>query len=157
MILDEKVYQNSHIFFPEWYLPRPVGFGEPHPQCIFGFGRRWTPYPPLSHLKGTHGTFSICPGRHLAEASVWIAIATLLAVFDICPVQDENGKDDIPTAVFQTSITRYFAQSPCFLSLCLNACTAILSPSNASSDQGQKLSKVCCLIDWNRSDILLVV
>ena len=34
---------------------------------------------------------SICPGQHLAEESIWIVVARLLAVFDIHPVKDEDG------------------------------------------------------------------
>jgi hypothetical protein len=37
--------------------------------------------------------FSICAGRHLADASVWIAVASLLAVFDMTTAVDEYGRD----------------------------------------------------------------
>lgn len=41
--------------------------------AAFGFGRR------------------ICPGRHLARASVWIGIASVLATFDLVKRSDESG------------------------------------------------------------------
>ena len=49
----------------------------------------------------------ICPGRHLAEASVWIVIATILASFDISPGKDENGNPITPKAEFNVALTRY--------------------------------------------------
>ena len=77
---------------------------------------------PNSFLVSDDGTFScyistnscsdvldanlrLCPGRFLAEASVWIAAVTLLSAFDICPIQDEDGKDIVPPAAFNTAIT----------------------------------------------------
>ncbi|KAJ3492023.1 hypothetical protein NLI96_g261 [Meripilus lineatus] len=88
LALDEKVYANPYVFWPERYLPKPEGNGEPHPPGVFGYGRR------------------ICPGRFLANASVWIAITTILATFDIkCP-QDERGKEIIPTGELDTGATR---------------------------------------------------
>ena len=52
------------------------------------------------------GIYSICPGRHLAEASVWIVIATILSAFEILPVKDDNGNPIIPKADFHSAITR---------------------------------------------------
>ncbi|KAF4615708.1 hypothetical protein D9613_012506 [Agrocybe pediades] len=81
--LDEAVYEHPHTFDPERYLR-----GEPHPVAQFGFGRR------------------ICPGRHLADASVWIAVASILAAFEINPVQDSNGTPIVPNEDFKYGITR---------------------------------------------------
>ncbi|KZT39141.1 hypothetical protein SISSUDRAFT_985301, partial [Sistotremastrum suecicum HHB10207 ss-3] len=33
----------------------------------------------------------VCPGRHFASASLWLAMATLLSVFDISIPTDEKG------------------------------------------------------------------
>ena len=41
--------------------------------AAFGFGRR------------------ICPGRHLAAASIWIGIASVLSAFDLVKPRDANG------------------------------------------------------------------
>ena len=35
---------------------------------------------------------SICPGRHLAEQSVFIIVASVLSVFSVTPSVDEHGK-----------------------------------------------------------------
>ncbi|KAJ3481860.1 hypothetical protein NLI96_g7376 [Meripilus lineatus] len=75
---DENVYHSAKTFLPERYLPKPKGYGEPFPDCNFGYGRR------------------VCPGRYLADASVWIAAATLLAAFEIHPAKDKAGNDIIP-------------------------------------------------------------
>ncbi|KAE9404451.1 cytochrome P450 [Gymnopus androsaceus JB14] len=69
---DPRVYHNPMEFKPERYLPDALvaeGLGrqvEPHPrETCFGFGRR------------------ICPGMHLADASVFVSCVMSLAVFDI--------------------------------------------------------------------------
>ncbi|EED83485.1 predicted protein [Postia placenta Mad-698-R] len=47
---------------------------------------------------------SICPGRHLAEMSFWLAAATILATLDIHKARD--GKNIEPTVSFITGMTR---------------------------------------------------
>ena len=37
--------------------------------------------------------FRICVGKYLAEASVWIAMVTMLAVFNINKAKDESGRE----------------------------------------------------------------
>ncbi|KAJ3489887.1 hypothetical protein NLI96_g1814 [Meripilus lineatus] len=87
MTMDDNVYQNPLAFSPERYIPAPEGNGEPYPPLVFGFGRR------------------VCPGRHLAEASVWIFVATFIAAFEIVPLQDEKGNNIIPKPEFLNGIT----------------------------------------------------
>ncbi|KAF3191324.1 hypothetical protein TWF225_001465 [Orbilia oligospora] len=70
---DPNTYSEPHLFKPERFLgPGPV---ERDPYTfVFGFGRR------------------ICPGRRLADASVFIALAQSLAVFDIKkPIDPKTG------------------------------------------------------------------
>ena len=40
MMMDESVYHCPQTFYPERYLPKPEGNGEPIPGGVFGFGRR---------------------------------------------------------------------------------------------------------------------
>ncbi|KAF8882818.1 cytochrome P450 [Infundibulicybe gibba] len=89
MTHDPNTYHNPDSFDPSRFLPKPEGSGELHPVGMFGFGRR------------------ICPGRYLAEASVWIGVATILSQLDISRALDENGKEVIPKAEFTSTITRY--------------------------------------------------
>ena len=50
---------------------------------------------------------SICVGRHLADASVWIAAASILAAFDIVKAKDEGGREITPLAEMVEGIIRY--------------------------------------------------
>lgn len=48
----------------------------------------------------------ICPGRHLADASLWIAMASVLATLNISKSLDNNGKEITPEVAFTSGITR---------------------------------------------------
>ncbi|KAG6809525.1 hypothetical protein H0H92_015921 [Tricholoma furcatifolium] len=86
MTHDDKTYSNPSAFDPSRYLPLPEGKDEPHPAGIFGFGRR------------------ICPGRHLADASAWIAIASILATCDITKAMGVDGKEVTPEVLVSSGI-----------------------------------------------------
>ncbi|KAK1767239.1 O-methylsterigmatocystin oxidoreductase [Phialemonium atrogriseum] len=74
---DDSVYADPYRFWPERYLPREKGGnGEPFPVGNFGFGRR------------------ICIGRNLAENSLLIQLATMLATVNI---DWPPGPDGTPT------------------------------------------------------------
>lgn len=63
---DETVHANPFTFEPRRFMgPNPER--DVRSYC-FGFGRR------------------ACPGRYLAEASVWLACVRMLSVFNIGPV-----------------------------------------------------------------------
>ncbi|KAK8103562.1 cytochrome P450 [Apiospora kogelbergensis] len=59
---DTSVYPDPETFNPDRFLGPDAA---PHPDFVFGFGRR------------------VCPGKLLAEQSVWLTIANSLAVFDV--------------------------------------------------------------------------
>lgn len=80
MTLDENIYKDASAFDPTRFLPKPAGRSEPYPVGTFGFGRR------------------ICPGRHLATDSLWIAIATILATMTILNEIGPDGKEIVPDA-----------------------------------------------------------
>jgi cytochrome P450 len=74
-------YPDPEVFKPERYLT-PFGdidpsVRDPRTAC-FGFGRR------------------ICPGRHLADASLFMMVSTLLATVDIVRAKDTQGNEIIP-------------------------------------------------------------
>ncbi|GJE90538.1 cytochrome P450 [Phanerochaete sordida] len=65
--MDETVYHDPLSFIPERFLDQSDSEVMDPTIWAFGFGRR------------------VCPGKHLAENSVFIQIATLLAMFDFSP------------------------------------------------------------------------
>ncbi|KDQ55433.1 hypothetical protein JAAARDRAFT_37446 [Jaapia argillacea MUCL 33604] len=74
---DESVYPQPLMFSPERFLSpdgRELNKCTPDPLAAFGYGRR------------------ICPGRHMAEATLWISIASILATFDVGPGLDDGGR-----------------------------------------------------------------
>ncbi|GJE86824.1 cytochrome P450 [Phanerochaete sordida] len=93
---DPAVYSDPERFWPGRYQaphsePPPTGLG-------FGFGRR------------------VCPGRHLAEASLCIVVASVLAVFDIAPAKDAQGRDVLPEVRFTEAITSHPEPFKCRIS-----------------------------------------
>lgn len=47
-----------------------------------------------------------CPGQALADASVWLAIASTMALFDILKPLDDSGKEYMPPAKFISAFAR---------------------------------------------------
>jgi hypothetical protein len=71
----------------------------------FGFGRRYIRFSPI-HLYRL-SCFRICPGRHLAKDSLWIAIASILALFRISKIKGDDGEEITPPVKFDTGLIRY--------------------------------------------------
>ncbi|KAJ7171662.1 cytochrome P450 [Mycena crocata] len=76
---DPAIYHDPFTFNPDRFLGSNP---EPHPaeMGVFGYGRR------------------VCPGLHLADASVWISIAKAVAGLAISRALDENGNQIDPVA-----------------------------------------------------------
>ncbi|ELU39069.1 cytochrome P450 [Rhizoctonia solani AG-1 IA] len=72
--LDPDVYPNPESFNPDRFYQKATS-----PAPGFGWGRR------------------ICPGQYIAEASLFIAVASMLAAFTIKKARDENGREITPT------------------------------------------------------------
>ncbi|KAJ7585231.1 cytochrome P450 [Mycena floridula] len=94
---NEAVYANPQEFNPSRFLPKPEGNNEPHPAATWGYGRR------------------ICPGRHFADGSLWIAMASMLAVFDISKAIDNDGKEITPQLTFTIGLIHHADQVPCII------------------------------------------
>jgi len=88
MLHDETVYPEPFEFKPERFMKD----GQINPDvrdpdhAVFGFGRR------------------ICPGRYMAFASAWIAVALLIAAFDMKKAVDENGETVEPAQEYLSSL-----------------------------------------------------
>ena len=93
MSRDESIYRDPELFNPDRFRPTDGGGdGELFLQAPFGFGRR------------------ICVGRHLAQASVWIVMATLIATMDIKKPIGPDGKEVEPVVEFSTGLSRLVIQ-----------------------------------------------
>lgn len=70
---DSAVYPSPSTFDPERYITSKTHESQRDPRTIaFGFGRR------------------ICPGRVLADSSVFLSCAMTLAAFSILPCEGEE-------------------------------------------------------------------
>ncbi|KAI5118847.1 hypothetical protein M0805_006166 [Coniferiporia weirii] len=89
MLRDPREYPNPDKFMPERWLAENGGKSLLNPNKIaFGFGRR------------------ICPGKILAENSLFITVASLLATFNFEKATDESGKPITPTGDYDDSLIR---------------------------------------------------
>ncbi|TFK53786.1 cytochrome P450 [Heliocybe sulcata] len=80
---NEETYPEPDVFKPERFLHPDGTLSDSYPIATFGAGRR------------------ICPGRHLADATVWAALALVLAAFDVDKAKDEHGNViDVPELYF---------------------------------------------------------
>jgi hypothetical protein len=50
---------------------------------------------------------SLCPGKHFAEADIWLATATVVATLQIEKAKDGAGNFIAPVAAFTTGFVRY--------------------------------------------------
>ncbi|KAF9239064.1 cytochrome P450 [Melanogaster broomeanus] len=90
---------NAEQFIPERFLTTGGTLTDDDPSgFVFGFGRR------------------VCPGRHAAQASLWSAIATMLATLDFGPSKDAEGKDIAFEPKYTNGATRHPEDFPCCIS-----------------------------------------
>ncbi|KAH7926379.1 cytochrome P450 [Leucogyrophana mollusca] len=73
MSRNEDKYPNASEFNPERFLTAEGELTDDTVSFAWGFGRR------------------ICPGRHLADASLWSAMVSLLATFNFTKARDSEG------------------------------------------------------------------
>ncbi|KIM58375.1 hypothetical protein SCLCIDRAFT_1096223 [Scleroderma citrinum Foug A] len=91
---NEEHYPNPTVFIPERHLNADGKFAEDSVP-VFGFGRR------------------ICPGRHLADQSVWSLMVSILATLHITKAKDELGNEIDVQPEFTTGIVVHPKPFPC--------------------------------------------
>ncbi|KAG2366779.1 cytochrome P450, partial [Suillus spraguei] len=92
---DENKFPSPNEFRPERFLREDGSLTSDMIPLGFGWGRRR------------------CVGRHLADSSVWIAIASFLASFSVHKVVDEHGMDIPVNPKFFTGIVIHPEKFPC--------------------------------------------
>ncbi|PBK75813.1 cytochrome P450 [Armillaria solidipes] len=92
---DEKDYPNPLVFDPSRFMPEDGKEPQPEPTAAFGFGRR------------------ICPGRHLALNSVWIAIASMAATLSFSKAVDSEGHVVEPSDTYTDGFLSFPAPFKC--------------------------------------------
>jgi hypothetical protein len=96
---DEKRYPDASRFMPERFLDVNGALTNDDPAgYVFGLGRR------------------ACPGRYTGDASVWSAMATMLATVDFSFAKDEQGKVIDFTPQFNPGLVRSLKTFPCDVS-----------------------------------------
>ncbi|KAI0324071.1 cytochrome P450 [Cubamyces sp. BRFM 1775] len=90
MARNEAIFPNPDEFDPERYLEEDIDeaaakLRDPR-NYVFGFGRRR------------------CPGASMIDSSLWVAIASMLASFDIRKAVDEFGNVVEPEVVYDNSV-----------------------------------------------------
>ena len=90
MSQDPHAFPSPEQFRPERWLEMDAHTAEAvNPRkFVFGFGRR------------------ACPGRELADASVWLAAACVLALFDVGRARDATGQEIVPEAVYTSGFVK---------------------------------------------------
>jgi len=82
---DEANYKDPKRFWPERFENPETAELDPY-KYTFGFGRR------------------ICAGMNLADATLYLAVVSILATFDIGKLLDEDGNDIEPEFVLGTGL-----------------------------------------------------
>ncbi|KAF5319657.1 hypothetical protein D9619_008644 [Psilocybe cf. subviscida] len=75
MSRDESRYVEPDAFEPDRFFDKDGNLNDDDSSYVFGFGRR------------------ICPGRHMARATLWLSVATTLWAFNISKAKDASGKE----------------------------------------------------------------
>ncbi|OSX65938.1 hypothetical protein POSPLADRAFT_1177392 [Postia placenta MAD-698-R-SB12] len=88
MTQDSTLYPEPGTFRPERFQEMDSHTAEQADprKFIFGFGRR------------------ICPGRHFADVTIWLTIASIIAAFDISKARDAEGNEIMPRMFFTSGL-----------------------------------------------------
>jgi hypothetical protein len=104
MSRDEAQYKNPNDFNPDRFFTADGQLNDDTVSFPFGFGRR------------------VCIGKHFADASLWIAIVSLLATFRFMRPLDSDGKEVDPIFEWTTGLV---SQVSCSTSNLRDRCVLI--------------------------------
>ncbi|KAK0445981.1 cytochrome P450 [Desarmillaria tabescens] len=125
--LDESVYHDPSRFYPERFLPKPDGRGEPHFGAAFGYGRRQVNFLLVNHR--LRRLVRICPGRLVADATLWFALASILSMFTVEVLPDKNGQYIVPTPEFCEGLAHHPVPFDCNVIIRSSQAETIVSQS----------------------------
>jgi len=114
MSRNEEKYPDPELFMPERFLREDGTLNDDKLSWVFGFGRR------------------ICPGKNIADISLWSAVACILAVFRI---EKTEGSDNVK---WSTGLVSHPLPFPCKL---------------VPRDEGMDGQKLAALIGASRIDV----
>lgn len=91
MTQDSAMYPEPETFRPERFQEMDNYTAEQADprKFILGFGRR------------------ICPGRHFADVTIWLTVASIIAAFDISKARDAGGNEIIPRMSFTSGLVSF--------------------------------------------------
>lgn len=85
---NEELYPEPERFMPERFWGRMDSEAAHQVDSVFGFGRR------------------VCPGRELAESSMFLLISNIIATMDLAKAVDEAGVPITPPVEYTKSFVR---------------------------------------------------
>lgn len=108
MLHDPAVYARPDEFDPTRFMATKDKPADPDPrETCFGFGRRWVFSCCTRIVDDADGFCRLCPGIHLADQSLFITCAMVLAAFEINQVVDEHGRAVVPKVAYKSGTIWY--------------------------------------------------
>lgn len=115
MTHDERMYTEPSRFMPERFIQEDGTLSDDLGQQQFGFGRR------------------VCVGKFLAEASIWIAMVSILTVFDVKKAVDEFGSEIDVTPQYTPGVIIHPKPFPFSISPRSQKAAAMVQPGASST------------------------
>ncbi|KAF5385248.1 hypothetical protein D9615_001132 [Tricholomella constricta] len=116
MTHDESIYPQPDLFRPERFIKEDGQINDDDLILTFGFGRR------------------MCPGRHMAEATIWLTIVTVLSTFNITKAKDSDGNDIPVDDDYANGVISHKLPFPCSITPRSAAARDLILEANTAYD-----------------------